>query len=82
MSQQLTLTLSDKTYQTLQSAAQSAGIPLEQWILNQLSPSHSYSDPVQARQAFQAHAGSLSLGYATGSDNDTIEADLAQAYES
>jgi len=34
----------------------------------------------QARQKFKSHAGAISLGYATGTDNEAIDADLAKAY--
>ncbi|MCE7985223.1 MAG: hypothetical protein DYG89_28965 [Caldilinea sp. CFX5] len=34
----------------------------------------------QARQRFESHFGALNLGYATGVDNEQIDADLAQAY--
>ena len=34
----------------------------------------------QARDRFERHFGALALGYATGADNQQIDADLAQAY--
>jgi len=34
----------------------------------------------QARQKFKSHAGAISLGYATGTDNAAIDADLTKAY--
>lgn len=34
----------------------------------------------QARDRFERHFGTLTLEYATGSDNEQIDADLAQAY--
>ena len=34
----------------------------------------------QARTRFERHFGALNLGYATGVDNEQIDADLAQAY--
>lgn len=46
-------------------------------------PTHMPLSPEQqekARQKFKHHAGSIDLGYATGSDNDQIDADLARAY--
>ena len=33
-----------------------------------------------ARQRFRNHAGAVSLGYATGAENEAINADLARAY--
>src|SRR5262245_20307858 len=34
----------------------------------------------RARERFEGHLGALNLGYATGVDNEQIDADLAQAY--
>jgi hypothetical protein len=34
----------------------------------------------RARERFEHHFGALNLGYATGVDNEQIDADLAQAY--
>jgi hypothetical protein len=34
----------------------------------------------EARQRFRNHAGALKFGYATGVDNESIDADLARAY--
>jgi hypothetical protein len=33
-----------------------------------------------ARERFERHFGSVDLGYATGTDNEEIDADLARAY--
>jgi len=32
-----------------------------------------------ARLRFQSHAGAISLGYATGADNESIDAELVKA---
>jgi len=34
----------------------------------------------RARERFERHLGAFDLGYATGADNEQIDADLAQAY--
>jgi hypothetical protein len=34
----------------------------------------------RARERFERHFGALNLGYATGVENEQIDADLAQAY--
>jgi hypothetical protein len=34
----------------------------------------------QARQKFKSLAGAISLGHATGADNQAVDADLARAY--
>ena len=33
-----------------------------------------------ARERFRRHAGAINLGYATGADNESIDADLAREY--
>jgi hypothetical protein len=43
---------------------------------------HSIEQQEEARQRFRNHAGAISLGYATGIDNESIDADLARAYAS
>ncbi len=88
MSQQLTLELSDEVYAHLEQQANAQGLPLAEWIVAELSrQDHDflqimYSSENQdiARQRFKAHAGSISLGAPTGIDNESIDADLAQAY--
>lgn len=88
MSQQLTLKLSDEVYADLQQKANAAGLPIAEWIVAVLSNQDSGADKVlhsvaqqeEARQRFKSHAGAISLGYATGIDNESIDADLARAY--
>ena len=41
---------------------------------------HSVAQQETARQRFRSHAGAVSLGYETGIDNESIDADLAKAY--
>lgn len=88
MSQQLTLELSDEVYADLQQRANAVGLSIAEWIVtvlnhqdndvNRVLPSASQLE--KARQRFRNHAGAIDLGYATGIDNENIDADLAKAY--
>jgi hypothetical protein len=88
MSQQLTLEISDEVYADLQRKASAVGISITEWIVTVLSRQGAVASRValspeqqeQARQKFKSHAGSISLGYATDTDNEAIDADLAKAY--
>lgn len=88
MSQQLTLEISDEVYADLQRKASAVGISITEWIVTILSRQSTVASRValspeqqeQARQKFKSHAGVISLGYATGIDNEAIDADLAKAY--
>ncbi len=94
MSRVLTVEMSESAYAALESrarvAAQSpaelAATALEQlsWVLPTASMStmrHATEAEKQAaRRRFERHFGAVNLGYATGVDNETIDADLARAY--
>jgi hypothetical protein len=88
MSQQLTLEISDEVYADLQRKASTVGISITEWIVTVLSRQDAIASRAvlsleqqnQARQKFKSHAGAISLGYATGIDNEAIDADLAKAY--
>lgn len=89
MSQQLTLELSDEVYAALEQQASAVGVSVTEWIVASLSrrqftPSaeslHTEAQKEAARSRFQSHAGAIRLGYATGADNESIDADLAKAY--
>ena len=88
MSQQLTLELKDEVYADLQQKANAVGLSITEWIIVLLNKQSSSIDGVlpsaedqeQARQKFRSHAGAIALGYATGTDNEGIDADLARAY--
>jgi hypothetical protein len=90
MSQQLTLELSDEVYADLQHKANAVGLSIAEWIVVVLSHQSNGASKVlrsveqqeEARQRFRRHAGAISLGYATGIDNESIDADLARAYAS
>jgi hypothetical protein len=89
MSQHLTLELSDEIYAHLQQKADAVGISVAEWIIASLhsqsnhdvgKTSYSVAQQEEARQKFRNHAGAISLGYATGVNNESIDADLARAY--
>jgi len=90
MSQQLTLEISDEVYANLQQKANAVGLSIAEWIVAVVSYQnsdvskvlHSVAQQEEARQRFRNHAGAISLGYATGIDNESIDADLARAYAS
>lgn len=90
MSQQLTLELSDEVYADLQQKANAVGLSIAEWIVAVVSYQssgvskvlHSVEQQEEARQRFRNHAGAISLGYATGIDNESIDADLTRAYAS
>lgn len=84
MSQQLTLELSDESYADLQQKANAVGVSITEWIVAALSKQdisvdevlHSAEHLEQARQRFRSHAGAISLGYPTGTDNESIDAPI------
>lgn len=88
MSQHLTLELSDEVYADLQQQANAVGLSITEWMVVVLSKqdsaisetSSSAEQQEKARQRFRNHAGAVSLGYTTGIDNASIDADLARAY--
>ena len=88
MSQQLILELSDEVYADLQQNANAVGVSVAEWIVVLLGNQGSHVSKTlqsvvrqeEARQRFRNHAGTISLGYATGIDNESIDADLARAY--
>jgi hypothetical protein len=88
MSQQLTLELSDEVYADLQQKADALGLSIAEWVVTLLSRQNdpaeinalSATQKEQVRQQFMSFAGAVNLGYATGIDNEVIDADLARAY--
>ena len=87
MSQVLTLELSEEAYRALQQQAEIAGISVSEWITTSLEQQYGLQKKQQteaekeaARQRFRHHAGAIDLGYATGADNESIDADLVRAY--
>jgi putative hemolysin len=85
--QVLTLELSEEAYRALQQQAEIAGISVSEWITTSLEQQYGLQKKQQAeaekeaaRQRFRHHAGAIDLGYATGADNESIDADLVRAY--
>ncbi|MBL8798541.1 MAG: hypothetical protein JNM56_31890 [Planctomycetia bacterium] len=87
MSHSLTVELSATAFEALseraravaQSPATLAAAALERQFGNPATPSDTEARRAAARR-FERHFGALSLGRATGADNDAIDADLARAY--
>jgi hypothetical protein len=90
MSQQLILELSEEVYAGLQQKASAVGLSIAEWSIAILSYQNndtrnfllSAEQKEKARQRFRNHAGSISLGFETGVNNEGIDADLARAYAS
>lgn len=87
MSEVVTLELRDELYADLKQKAESVGISLEAWIAAALEQQHSLlsqpkteAEKELSRQRFRRHAGAIDLGYPTGADNASIEADLVRSY--
>jgi hypothetical protein len=83
MTHQLMLELGDELYQPLARAARQAGLSLEAWATAQLrscaaSSAHQSADLAR----LMTHAGAVDLGRPTGTDNASIDADLAREYSS
>lgn len=85
MSQLLTLELSDDVYAALQQQADAVGLSVTEWIVTSLDQQRGLLtsvklQPEEALQRLLNYAGTISLGYATGIDNESIDADLAKDY--
>jgi hypothetical protein len=88
MSQQLRLEISNEIYKVLQQQASASGLSVSEWLIASLkerygaliSPALSSEVEKEARQRLLTYAGAISLGYATGVENEDIDADLAKAY--
>lgn len=86
MSKVLTLELSDEVYTALQQQANAVGLSVAELVGASLNRQYSLSvspksSTEEARQRLLGYAGAISLGYATGTDNESIDADLAKAYD-
>ena len=87
MSHRLTLDVPDELYEPLAKAARRVKHPIEEWVLMQLgaqlhSASISEERVAEDMDRLMRHAGAIHLGYPTGADNEGIDADLAQEYNS
>lgn len=84
-----TFQVSDEVYQACRQIAVQSGRTEEQVVLEWLAKRISKQPPpltaAESRAAWerlQRHLGAENLGYATGADNDSIDADLAREYGS
>jgi hypothetical protein len=83
----LVLEVSDRTYAAIQQRAEAAGmLPVDvvAGLLEQQFGVENSDRPLTheqtARERFERHFGVVDLGYATGVENESIDADLASAY--
>jgi hypothetical protein len=88
MSQQLILEVSDDIYLSLQHQANAASLSVSELLIAQINKKYGVLSSANltstvkraARQRLLNYAGVINLGYATGIDNESIDADLAKAY--
>jgi len=88
MSQQLILEINDDIYLRLQHQANVARLSVSELLSTQINrqygilarPNLNSEVEQAARQRLLSYAGTINLGYATGIDNESIDADLARAY--
>jgi len=89
MSHLLTLELSDEVYAVLQQEASADGLTVAEQVAISLDRQYGVLDSSKLRLGVQSEesrqrlfgfAGAVSLGRATGVDNEGIDADLAKAY--
>src|SRR5438034_5434649 len=91
MSQTLRVEVSDQAYSAIRRQAESAGTSpaqlaaglLERQFGNGLEDAgvpKTEADRQAARDRFERHFGAVNLGYATGADNESIDADLTREY--
>lgn len=89
MTRTLTFEIPEELYRTFEQMAAKYGKSTEQVALECLAqhapkprPKLSEEELREARQKFSRHVGAASLGYPTGADNESIDADLAREYGS
>lgn len=89
MSKRITLDVPDDLYEVFSRVASASGKPIEEVALDffvKTAPrpqdGRSAEEAAEARTRFEQHFGEVSLGYATGADNESIDADLAREYGS
>lgn len=93
MSQTLVVELSDDVYASIQRQAMEAHTSPAQVVVASLEQHFSPGQRMQreshrqneaelqaARERFERHIGAVDLGYETGADNESIDADLAREY--
>ena len=85
----LTFQVSDEVYEACQQIAVQYGRTEEEVLLEWLAarakrkrPKLTEEESRAAWERLQRHMGAENLGYPTGADNESIDADLAQEYGS
>jgi len=85
----LTFQVSDEVYEACQQIAAQYGRTEEEVVLEWLAkrakkkrPKLTEEESRVAWERLQRHMGAENLGYATGADNESIDADLAREYGS
>jgi hypothetical protein len=85
----LTFQVSDEVYEACQQIAAKSGRTDEEVMLEWLAkraekkrPKLTEEENRAAWQRLQQHMGAENLGYPTGADNESIDADLAREYGS
>jgi hypothetical protein len=89
MIQELIVELSDGVYAALNQLAGVVGATPASLAAEVIERSYrsgqdtrTEAEKQAARERFRRHAGAVSMGYATGMDNESIDADLAREYGS
>lgn len=77
MSQTLTLELPDEVYEAVKRVAEVTGKTPAEWITINICQRLTVRD-----ERLRRHFGAVNLGYPTGVDNESIDADLAREYGS
>lgn len=87
MSKTITLDVPEDLYELFRLIANASCRSIEEVALEFLTATASRSrhwtneqEVLEARARFERHFGEVSLGFATGADNESIEADLAREY--
>ncbi|WP_238845715.1 hypothetical protein [Nostoc edaphicum] len=73
----------------MQQQAEDVGVYLAEFVATSIEQQYAFvrrensqpeTEKEAVRQRFRSHAGNINLGYATGVDNESIDADLVKAY--
>src|SRR5687768_8641093 len=94
MSHDHSVALSDHTWQLLQQQSAITGTAPQQIVETAVQEHIARRRParkrkedmteeekVESRRRFERHFGAVDLGYPTGADNESIDADLAREYD-
>ncbi len=79
----LVIKLRKSTYVALQRQAETKGLSPSNLVASSLERQFGKTSPrstAEARERFERHFGSIDLGQPTGSDNESIDADLAREF--